>query len=104
MGWQAWPLTEATSSRTSGATERIWRSTAAQVDGTGDRADGDAPAGRSSRPLIRPRASTAMLTRSLVDPFAVTMNPMARGVLVVIESSCRLLSPARLVLSSAAGT
>ena len=105
MAWtgrQVFPFTAATRKRTCGATERIMWSTPDQAAGTGV-ADG-APAGRSSRPAIRPRASVAMSTVSLELPFAVTTNAMVPGVLLVIESSRRLRTDTRTLFSRAAGT
>jgi hypothetical protein len=64
----------------------------------------DVPAGRSSRPLIMPRASVAMLTFSLDVPFAVTTNARMPGVLLVIVSSRRLCTCAKTLSSRAAGT
>ena len=78
------------------------RFTAGQVVGTGSAFD--VLAGRSSRPLIRPRASVAMLTASRDPPFAVTTNASVPGVLWVIESSRRLRTAAKTPFSRAAGT
>src|SRR5450756_55048 len=98
IGAQVLPLTEATSSRTCGATERIWRSTPAQVAGTGGEAAAD-PAGCRSSPLIMPVESTAMVTVSLDCPSAVTVMTRVLGVAIVIASSRRLVTPARAALS-----
>ncbi len=78
------------------------RFTAGHAVGTGSAFD--VLAGRSSRPLIRPRASVAMLTASRDPPFAVTTNASVPGVLWVIESSRRLRTAAKTPFSRLAGT
>ena len=60
--------------------------------------------GRRSRPLISPWPSTVRVTLNFDDWLAVTTNTSSVGVLVVTESSRRLVRPPSAALSWAGDT
>src|ERR1700722_2611213 len=99
-GVQVLPFTRATRSFTCGATEPIVPSTPLHEVGAADVAD---VAGWRSRPVISPWLSVAMPTLSCDVPSAVTPNRSVLAVLLVIESSFRLLTDANTLFSFAAG-
>lgn len=57
--------------------------------------------GPKCSPLMRPRASTARLTKTSLMPLTVATKVMAVAVLEVTESSERLFTLAKLALSDA---
>src|SRR5579871_2983675 len=100
IGWQVFPCTAATRKCTCGATEWIILSTPDQLVGA---AGVFRLAGRRSRPLIRPLVSVAMVTASLSPWFAVTTNAIVSGVLLVMESTRRPRTSAKVLFSRLAG-